>query len=89
MEKGEGKDSAAPDNPKNLAVDVEVDVPTVLVTPETDPSLLRQNSLGSTLARRRCVVRLDGHRYTIGWTSLFSPPFLPPPSIQPPSYFPI
>lgn len=42
------------------------DVPTVTITAEPEGALYRQNSAGSNLARRRCVVRLDGHRYTIG-----------------------
>ncbi|XP_076458789.1 putative 3',5'-cyclic phosphodiesterase pde-1 isoform X2 [Babylonia areolata] len=49
-----------------LEAEEEGDAPGLRVTPETDPSALwRQNSLGSNLTRRRCVVRLDGHRYTI------------------------
>lgn len=52
------------------SVDIDgEDVPTVMITEQEaeDAGLFRQNSLGSRLARRRCVVRLDGHRYTIGW----------------------
>ncbi|XP_071101188.1 dual specificity calcium/calmodulin-dependent 3',5'-cyclic nucleotide phosphodiesterase 1A-like isoform X5 [Haliotis cracherodii] len=42
------------------------DAPTVTITAETNASaLLRQNSLGCGFSRRKCVVRLDGHRYTI------------------------
>ncbi|KAK7494437.1 hypothetical protein BaRGS_00014329 [Batillaria attramentaria] len=59
-------------NTEDVQTDEDFDpdgvVPTVTITGEPDPSLYRQNSLGSSLARRRCVVRLDGHRYTIGWS---------------------
>ena len=51
------------------ALDMELDEVPALVSQDIDQpvfSLYRQNSLGSSLSRRRCVVRLDGHRYTIG-----------------------
>ncbi|KAK0043083.1 hypothetical protein Bpfe_027516 [Biomphalaria pfeifferi] len=52
-------------------------IPTVSITETSDSdlsqNLRRQNSLGSGIisSRKKCVVTLDGHRYTIGKSHMY------------------